>query len=67
LVLLLWQTEARICNLLSVNILDIDFFNTTVKHQTIKRKVRTERVILVKPKTLGLFGLYINQFGLQKR
>jgi integrase/recombinase XerC len=66
LVLLLWQTGARISELLSVKVSDIDFFNATIKLQTLKRKIRTERVIPVKPQTLGLLALYINQFGLQR-
>jgi integrase len=66
LVLLLWQTGARISELLNVKVSDIDFFNATIKLQTLKRKVRTERAIPVKPQTLGLLALYINQFGLQK-
>jgi integrase/recombinase XerC len=66
LVLLLWQTGARISELLSVKVSDIDFFNATIRLPTLKRKIRTERVIPVKPQTLGLFALYINQFGLQR-
>ena len=66
LVLLLWQTGARISELLSIKVSDIDFFNATIKLQTLKRKIRTERVIPVKPQTLGLLALYINQFGLQR-
>ncbi|MCC6025505.1 MAG: tyrosine-type recombinase/integrase [Caldimicrobium sp.] len=66
LVLLLWQTGARISELLSVKVSDIDFFNATIKLQTLKRKVRTERVLPLKPQTLGILALYINQFGLQR-
>jgi integrase len=66
LVLLLWQTGARISELLSVKVYDIDFFNATIKLQTLKRKIRTERVLPLKPQTLGLLALYINQFGLQR-
>jgi integrase len=66
LVLLLWQTGARISELLSVKVSDIDFFNATIKLQTLKRKIRTERVLPLKPQTLGIIALYINQFGLQR-
>ncbi|MCC6026200.1 MAG: tyrosine-type recombinase/integrase [Caldimicrobium sp.] len=66
LVLLLWQTGARISELLSVKVSDIDFFNATIKLQTLKRKFRTERVLPLKPQTLGILALYINQFGLQR-
>jgi integrase len=66
LVLLLWQTGTRICELLSVKVSDIDFFNGTIKLQTLKRKIRTERVIPVKPQTLGLLAMYINQFGMHR-
>jgi integrase/recombinase XerC len=66
LILLLWQTGARISELLSVKVSDIDFFNATIKLQTLKRKITTERVLPLKPQTLGLLALYINQFGLQR-
>jgi integrase len=66
LVLLLWQTGARISELLSVKVSDIDFFNATIKLQTLKRKIRTERVLPLKSQTLGILALYINQCGLQR-
>jgi integrase/recombinase XerC len=67
LVLLLWQTGARISELLNIKVSDIDFFNATIKLLTLKRKIKTERVIPLKPQTLGLLALYINQFGLQRQ
>jgi integrase/recombinase XerD len=66
LVLLLWQTGARISELLSVKIEDIDFFNSLIKLFTLKRKVKSERVIPLKPQTLGLIALYVNQKNLSK-
>jgi integrase len=66
LVLLLWQTGARISELLSVKIENIDFFNSLIKLFTLKRKVKTERVIPLKPQTLGLIALYVNQKNLSK-
>jgi integrase len=66
LVLLLWQTGARISELLNVKIENIDFFNSLIKLFTLKRKVKTERVIPLKPQTLGLIALYVNQKNLSK-
>ena len=66
LVLLLWQTGARISELLNIKIEDIDFYNSLIKLFTLKRKVKSERVIPLKPQTLGLVALYVNQKGLSK-
>ena len=66
LILLLWQTGARISELLNVKIEDIDFYNSLVKLFTLKRKIKSERVIPLKPQTLGLVALYVNQKGLSK-
>jgi integrase len=66
LVLLLWQTGARISELLSVKIENIDFFNSLIRLFTLKRKVKSERVIPLKPQTLGLIALYVNQKNLSK-
>jgi site-specific recombinase XerD len=66
LVLLLWQTGARISELLSIKIEDIDFYNSLIKLFTLKRKTKIERVIPVKPQSLGLIALFVNQKGLSK-
>jgi integrase/recombinase XerD len=66
LVLLLWQTGARISELLNVKIENIDFFNSLIRLFTLKRKVKSERVIPLKPQTLGLIALYVNQKNLSK-
>jgi integrase len=52
---------------LSKNI-DEEFYknNSLVKLFTLKRKVKSERVIPLKPQTLGLVALYVNQKGLSK-
>jgi site-specific recombinase XerD len=66
LVLLLWQTGARISELLSLKIEDIDFYNSLIKLLTLKRKTKIERVIPIKPQSLGLIALFVNQKGLSK-
>jgi len=68
LVLLLWQTGARVSELLQVKVEDIDFYNSNIKIPTLKRTggKKQQRVLPLKHQTLALISLHINQKNLKK-
>lgn len=59
LISLLWQTGARVSEILSLKVKDIDFHNKSLRISTLKRKKRPQRVIPIQGSLLGLLGAYI--------
>lgn len=56
---LLWQTGARVSEILSLKVKDIDFHNKSLRISTLKRKKRPQRIIPIQGNLLGLLGAYI--------
>ena len=66
LINLLWQTGARISELLALKVEDIDFYAKTVRLPCLKRKKRPYRVLPLKDGLIGELGAYIGQRGLRR-
>lgn len=56
---LFWQTGARVSEILSIKVKDIDFHSRTLRITTLKRKSRPQRIIPIQGSLLGLLGAYI--------
>ncbi|MBF0473490.1 MAG: site-specific integrase [Nitrospirae bacterium] len=65
LISLLWQTGARISEILNLRIKDIDFRANSIRFITLKRSNRPQRIIPIKGNILGLIGRYLAQYQLQ--
>lgn len=59
LISLLWQTGARVSEILNLKVKDIDFHNKSLRISTLKRKKRPQRIIPMQGSLLGLLGAYI--------
>lgn len=59
LISLLWQTGARVSEILNIRVGDIDFYARTIRITTLKQRKRPERVIPVQGGLLGLIGVHI--------
>jgi integrase len=59
LISLLWQTGARVSEILNIKVKDIDFHNRSLRITTLKQKTRLQRVIPIQGSLLGLLGAYI--------
>lgn len=59
LINLLWQTGARISELLKTKVKDIDFYAKAIKIATLKRRKKNQRVIPLQPGLIGEIGVYI--------
>ncbi len=59
---MLWQTGARVSELLKIRPCDIDYYAKTIKIITLKRKKFTVRVVPVKSELLGMIAQYIINF-----
>jgi site-specific recombinase XerD len=66
LINLLWQTGARISEILALKVKDIDFHNKTIRMNTLKRKNWPQRVLPLQGALLGQLGAYIALKQLQK-
>ena len=56
---LLWQTGARVSELLMTRVRDINLTTRTIGIHTLKRKRKPKRVLPVKPETVGVIAAYI--------
>lgn len=56
---LLWQTGARISEILNLKVKDIDFHHKSIRITTLKRKTQSQRVLPLQGNLLGLLGAYI--------
>jgi len=56
---LLWQTGARISEVLNIKIEDIDFYSKTLKLKNLKRRRESYKYIPLKDSLLGELGSYI--------
>ena len=56
---LLWQTGARVSELLMTRVRDINLATLTIGIHTLKRKRKPKRVLPVKPETVGIIAAYI--------
>ena len=59
LISLLWQTGARISEILDIKVKDIDFHSKALKLTTLKQKRKKQRVIPLQGHLIGLLGAYI--------
>lgn len=59
LISLLWQTGARVSEILGIQVKDIDFHNKSLRITTLKQKRRPQRAIPTQGNLLGLLGAYI--------
>jgi len=59
LINILWQTGARISELLKVKVKDIDFYVKSIKIASLKRRKKMQRVIPLQPGLIGEIGVYI--------
>lgn len=59
LISLLWQTGARISEILSIKVKDIDFHGKVLKLTTLKQKKKKQRAIPLQGNLIGLLGAYI--------
>jgi len=55
----MWQTGARVSEVLAITIKDIDFYGKTIKLINLKRKKQTWKIIPVKDSLIGQLGVYI--------
>lgn len=58
LINMLWQTGARISELLKVKVKDIDFYAKSIKIATLKRRKKIQRVIPLQDGLIGEIGVY---------
>lgn len=56
---LLWQTGARVSELLLTRVRDINLTTQTIGIHTLKKKRKPKRVLPIKPETVGLIAAYI--------
>ena len=67
LINMLWQTGARISELLQARVRDIDFYTRTIRLVTLKRHaVGTRRTLPIQDSLKGDIGAYIAMKGLKK-
>jgi len=67
LVSMLWQTGARVSELLDVRVKDVDFYARTIQLHTLKRRVKTAtRALPLQDGLKGDIGAYIAMKGLKK-
>lgn len=66
LISLLWQTGARVTEILNLGVKDIDFHGKAIRVKTLKQKKDHERVIPAQGSLLGLLGAHIAQEGLKR-
>lgn len=59
LINMLWQTGARISELLKVKVKDIDFYAKAIKIVSLKRRKKMQRVLPLQPGLIGEIGVYI--------
>lgn len=59
LISLLWQTGARVSEILGIRVKDIDFYNKSLRITTLKQKKRPQRAIPIQGNLLGLLGAYM--------
>lgn len=65
LINMLWQTGARISELLKVKVKDIDFYAKSIKIASLKRRKKMQRVIPLQPGLIGEIGVFIAHNQLQ--
>lgn len=58
LINMLWQTGARISELLKTKVKDIDFYAKSIKITTLKRRKKMQRVIPLQDGLIGEIGVY---------
>lgn len=56
---MLWQTGARVSEMLMVKVRDINVTTQSIELCTLKRKKRPRRVLPVKPETIGMIATYV--------
>lgn len=59
LISLLWQTGARISEILDVKVKDIDFHGKALKLTTLKRRNKKQRVIPLQGHLIGILGAHV--------
>lgn len=59
LISLLWQTGARISEILNLKVKDIDFQSRTIRLTTLKQKSKPQRAIPMQGKLLGSMSSYV--------
>ena len=67
LINLLWQTGARVSEILNLKVENIDFHGRTLRIITLKQKNHPQRVLPVQGALLGQLGAYIALKQLQKK
>jgi len=55
----MWQTGARISEVLSIKVKNIDFYGKTIKLTNLKRKNQTWKIIPIKDSLVGQLGVYV--------
>lgn len=63
---LLWQTGARVSEILQLKVKDIDFHSRSIRITTLKQKSRPQRVIPLQGNLLGLLGAFIASCELKR-
>lgn len=64
---LLWQTGARVSEILTLKVENVDFYTKTIRLQTLKiKKGIGERVLPMQDGLMGLLGVYITSKRLQR-
>ena len=66
LINLLWQTGARVSEILALKVKDIDFHSKTIRITTLKQKNHPQRVLPLQGPMLGQLGAYIALKQLKK-
>jgi integrase len=67
LISMLWQTGARVSELLNVRVKDVDFYARTIQLHTLKRRIKTAtRTLPLQDGLKGDIGAYIAMKGLKK-
>lgn len=59
LINLLWQTGARVSEILAIKVKDIDFHTKTLRITTLKQKNHPQRAIPLQGNLLGQLGAYM--------
>lgn len=63
---LLWQTGARVSEVLGISVKDVDFHTKTLRIISLKRKTRPQRAIPIQSGLVGLLGAYMAQNQLKR-
>ena len=63
---LLWQTGARVSEVLGISVKDVDFHTKTLRIISLKRKGRPQRAIPIQSGLVGLLGAYMAQNQLKR-